>query len=76
MVLLVTIGWVVGPVLVLYLAGRAFTDCTRIAMGFWIVPGLRIGFCLQACRSTRRTQRGCGVGMMGFILGLFDGSLL
>ena len=45
-------------------------------MGFWIVPGLRIGFCLQACRSMRRTQRGCGVGMMGFILGLFDGSLL
>ena len=55
-VLLVTIGWVVGPVLVLYLAGRAFTDCTRIAMGFWIVAGLRIGFCLRPCRSMRRTR--------------------
>ena len=68
--------WLSGVPLVLYSPAVSCTDCGRIAMGFWIVPGLRIGFCLQACRSTRRTQRGCGVGMMGFILGLFDGSLL
>ena len=39
-VLLVTIGWVVGPVLVLYLAGRAFSNCRRIAVKFWIAMGL------------------------------------
>ena len=40
MVSLVTIGWVVGPVLVLYLAGRGFADCAVIAMGLGITLGL------------------------------------
>ena len=52
----VTSARVVAYILVLYLAGRAFTDCTRIAMGFWIVPGLRIVLCLQPCRSVRGTR--------------------